>query len=75
MAKHDHTDGAEQLTISQELARMMDAPDEDEPSMTLRQALCKAMIREAKQGNFKAFEWVYQASGEKRRDLFSSPLI
>ena len=54
---------------------MMDAPDEDEPSMTLRQALCKAMIREAKQGNFKAFEWVYQASGEKRRDLFSSPLI
>lgn len=56
------------LTMAQELERMLNDPDEDEGGITLRQALCKAVIRDAKQGNLKALEWLYEISGEKHRE-------
>jgi len=56
------------LTMAQELERMLNDPDEDDGGVTLRQALCRAIVREAKQGNLRALEWVYEVSGEKRRE-------
>ena len=63
MTKHR----ADNLTMARELERLLDAPDEEEPSMTVRQALCKAVIHQAKNGNFKMLQWLYQISGEQRR--------
>lgn len=56
------------LTMAQELERMLNDPDEDEGGITMRQSLCKTIMREAKQGNLKALEWLYEISGEKRRE-------
>ena len=58
----------EPLTMAQELRAMMDAQDEENPSLTVRQSLCAAVISEAKRGNFRCLEWLYSVSGEQARE-------
>ena len=57
-------------TMASELARLLDEMDEEEQGLTVRTAMCKALIRKAKDGNMKAFEFVRHISGEQGRELW-----
>ena len=71
MGKRSVTEQAQEqasLTLEQEVARMLDEPDENNPDMTVRQALAASAIRQALSGDRKAFEWVYVVSRESARE-------
>ena len=72
MGKRSVTEQAQEqassLTLAQEVARMLDEPDENNPDMTVRQALAASAIRQALAGDRKAFEWVYVVSRESARE-------
>lgn len=57
----------EKLTLAQELERILDEQDDSAPGMTVRQALCRSLIEQAKT-NLKTMQWIYEISGEKRRE-------
>lgn len=67
-AKQAAAAAAEPWTMAQELQAMMDAADAENPSLTVRQALCACVLNEAKGGNFRFLEWLYHVSGEQRRE-------
>lgn len=58
----------EKLTMAQELERLLDEMDAENPGMSIRQAICQAVIKQAKEGNLRALQWLYTASGEERRE-------
>lgn len=56
------------LTLAQELAQALNEPDADNPSLTIRQAICRAIIDKAREGDLKAVAWLYEMSGEQQRE-------